>query len=55
MRPCALLVLVSSVLACTSPPETPVGPVPTPLPSVFPPPEQLVDDRTVTSLSLIHI
>jgi len=50
MRPCALLVLVSSVLACTSPPTDPVGPVPAALPNVFPPPEQLVDDRTITSI-----
>jgi len=45
----ALFLAASSVLACSAPPADPIGPVPTALPSVFPPPEQLVDERIITS------
>lgn len=44
----SILLLVAS--GCAPSPEPSRGPAPTPVPSVFPPPEQLVDDRALTNL-----
>lgn len=47
---CRCFILTFALAACT--PDDGVAPVETPLPAVFPPPDQLVDDRSITSLAL---
>ena len=43
------LAALLAVVGC-GPSQAPTGPAPEPVPNVFPPPEQLIDDRALTSL-----